>query len=242
MRRIGFALLASVALIGGAAAADMPVKAPVYKAPVIAPPYNWTGFYVGGHIGGAWSNVDISDPTGAVFAPLGATIGADGNGFLGGGQIGFNWQTGHWVFGVQGDMAWTGINTSVVDPFLPTMTLNYKTDWIAMLTGRVGYAWDNWLLYAKGGAAWVHSKYSATGTSPFAPIGFSMSGADTRDGWVAGAGVEYGITPNWTAFIEYDYVGLGTRGITLSPPVIAANVNQNISIVKGGINFKFMPF
>ncbi len=126
MRRIGFALLASVALIGGAAAADMPVKAPVYKAPVIAPPYNWTGFYVGGHIGGAWSNVDISDPTGAVFAPLGATIGADGNGFLGGGQIGFNWQTGHWVFGVQGDMAWTGINTSVVDPFLPTMTLQLQ--------------------------------------------------------------------------------------------------------------------
>ena len=77
------------------------------------------------------------------------TIGLDGSGLLGGGQIGYNWQTGHWVLGVQGDFAWTGINASVTDPFVPTTTLSYKTDWIGMATARAGYAWDNWLLYVK---------------------------------------------------------------------------------------------
>lgn len=247
MRRIGIAVLASLALIGGASAADMPVKAPVYKAPVVAPPYNWTGFYVGGHIGGAWSNVDVSDPTGAIFAPAGSTIGLDGSGLLGGGQVGFNWQTGHWVLGVQGDMAWTDINVSETDPFLATTTLSYKTDWIGMATGRVGYAWDNWLLYAKGGAAWVHNSYSAADTR--VRIGFSANGADTRTGWIAGGGLEYGLTPNWTLFAEYDYIGLGTHGATLTGTTgggaamtLAADVKQNISVVKGGFNYKFSTF
>lgn len=243
MRRVGFVLLASIALIGSAAAADMPIKAPVYKAPVVAPPYNWSGIYVGGHIGGGWSNVDISDPTGAVFAPLGSTIGLNGNSLLGGGQIGFNWQSGHLVLGAQGDLAWAHMNASTIDPFIPTMTLSYKTDWIGMLTGRAGYAWDNWLLYAKGGAAWVHSNYSAVDPA-FLRVGVNVSGSGTQSGWIAGGGLEYGLTPNWTLFAEYDYIGLGTHGVTMTGggATIAANVKQKISIVKGGINFKFNAF
>lgn len=246
MRRLQCALLAAVAVIGVvsiASAADMPVKAPVYKAPIVAAPYNWNGFYVGGHIGGAWSNVDASDPTGAIFAPAGSTIGLDGRGLLGGGQVGYNWQTGHWVLGVQGDFAWTGINVSTVDPFVTTTTLSYKTDWIGMLTGRVGYAWDNWLLYVKGGAAWVHSKYGAVDPA-LLRVGIDVSGSSTQSGWIAGGGLEYGLTPNWTLFAEYDYIGLGTHGVTMTGggATIAANIKQNISIVKGGINYKFSAF
>lgn len=247
MRRLQCALLAAVAVIGVvsiASAADMPVKAPVYKAPIVAAPYNWNGFYVGGHIGGAWSNVDASDPTGAIFAPAGSTIGLDGRGLLGGGQVGYNWQTGHWLLGVQGDFAWTGINVSTVDPFLATTTLSYKTDWIGMATARAGYAWDNWLLYVKGGAAWVHSSYSIADSR--VRIGVNASGDDTRTGWIAGGGLEYGLTPNWTLFAEYDYIGLGTHGVTMTGTTtagaavsVAADVKQNISIVKGGVNFKF---
>lgn len=246
MHRLGLALLASTLVVGSAAAADMPVKAPVYKAPVMAPLYDWNGFYVGGHIGGAWSNVDVSDPTGAIFAPAGSSIGMGGSGLLGGAQAGYNWQTGHLVLGVQGDFAWTGINVSTVDPFIATTTLTYKTDWIGMLTGRVGYAWDNWLLYVKGGAAWVHNEYSASGAAAFVrAVGSSpVSGSSTQTGWTVGGGLEYGLTPNWTLFAEYDYIDLGNFGVTMTGGggTLAANVNQNISLVKGGFNYKFKAF
>jgi outer membrane immunogenic protein len=242
-RRFGLTSLAVAGVIAGlsqtALASDLPARMPA-KAPYISPVsvYNWTGFYVGGHIGGAWSDANLSDPTGVNFAPTGATIGDHGSGFLGGAQVGFNWQTGNWVFGVQGDMSWTGINAGVIDPFVTTTTLNYKSDWLATVTGRVGYAWNNWLLYGKGGAAWVHNKYSAT--DPVFAI--NATGNDTRAGWVAGGGVEYGITPNWTTFIEYDYIGLGTHTVTLSDPTFGAvpvGIHQNIQIVKAGINYRF---
>jgi len=108
---------------------------------------------------------------------------------------------------------------------------------------RAGYAWDNWLLYAKGGAAWVHSNYSAVDPA-FLRVGVNVSGSGTQSGWIAGGGLEYGLTPNWTLFAEYDYIGLGTHGVTMTGggATIAANVKQNISIVKGGINFKFNAF
>jgi outer membrane immunogenic protein len=239
MRYLVVALLAATTLgVGAAAASDLPVRqapAPMYSP---TPVYNWTGFYVGGHIGGAWSNADISDPTGVNFAPAGVAIGNNGNGFLGGAQIGYNWQTGNWVFGIQGDMSWTSIDASVINPFITTMTFNDKTDWLATVTGRIGYAWNNVLWYGKGGGAWVHNNIS--GTDPTVP--FNFTGSDTRGGWTFGTGLEYGFTPNWTAFIEYDYIGLGTRTITLTDPVfgnIQADVQQNIQIVKGGINYKF---
>ena len=241
MRILKAASLAAALTIGAASiasAADMPVKAPVYKAPIVAPAYNWSGFYIGGHVGGAWSNVDASDPANN-FALLSDIISLNGRGLLGGGQVGFNWQSGHWVLGVQGDMAWAGISASAPGAFTPLDTLSYKTDWIGMATGRVGYAWDNWLLYAKGGAAWVHNKYSIDLGRLRIP--FNGNGADTRTGWIAGGGLEYGLTPNWTLFAEYDYIGLGTRGITVTDGAVTvpANVKQSISIVKAGANFKF---
>lgn len=236
MRYFGVALLAATTLgIGAAAASDLPVRKAPRTAPMYspAPVYNWTGFYVGGHIGGAWSNADISDP-----AVPGPTLGNDGSGFLGGAQLGFNWQTGNWVFGIQGDMSWTGIDASASDPTVTTTTFNYKSDWLATVTGRVGYAWNNWLLYGKGGGAWVHNKYNVTDPT----VGLNATASDTRGGWTVGTGLEYGITANWTAFIEYDYIGLGTHTVTLTDPTFGngqANIRQDIQIVKGGINYKF---
>ncbi|MDI3470948.1 MAG: hypothetical protein OJF62_003011 [Pseudolabrys sp.] len=240
MRRVGLAIILLSVAVGSASAADIPVKAPVTPAPVVAPIYNWSGFYVGGHVGAAWSNAHISDPTGVNFAPPGASIGDDGSGILGGAQIGVNWQIQRWVLGIQGDFAWTGIDASVTDPFLPAMTLSYKTEWIGMLTGRVGYAWDNWLLYLKGGAAWVHNKYSAVDPA-FLRVGVNATGADTRVGWTLGGGFEYGFTPHWSAFVEYDYIGLGTHTVTLTATAgsLPADVKQNINIVKVGINYRF---
>ncbi len=242
MRQFVAGLLAATTLgIGVAAATDLPVRvaprvvqapAPMYSP---MPVYNWSGFYVGGHIGGAWSNATTSDPTGANFAPAGSNISNNGSGFIGGGQIGYNWQRGNWVFGVQGDMAWTGINASAADPFVPGLTFNGKVSWLGTATGRIGYAWNNVLLYGKGGGAWVNNKISGSGA------GVSVTGTNTRAGWTVGTGVEYGFAPNWTTFIEYDYVGLGTSTVTLTGTGISApaSIKQNISIVKAGINYKF---
>ena len=238
MRHLVVALLAATTLgVGAAAASDLPTRrapAPMYSPIQV---YNWTGFYVGGHIGGAWSNTSLSDPTGNNFAPVGSTIGDNGSGFLGGAQIGYNYQTGPVVFGIQGDWSWTGINNSVLDPFDNTTTFRDKADWLATVTGRIGYAWNNVLWYGKGGGAWVHNKYSATDA-----FGLNATGSDTRGGWTLGTGLEYGFTPNWTTFIEYDYIGLGTHTITLTDPANGsgqAGIRQNIQIVKGGINYKF---
>jgi len=221
-----------------ASAADLPAGMPTVPVPFGSPVYNWTGFYIGGHMGGTLSSANASDPTGVNFAPLGASISQDDTGFLGGFQFGFNWQTGNLVFGVQGDMAWTTINAGLTDPFSTTTTLNYKTDWLTTVTGRVGYAWDNILLYGKGGAAWVHNNVSVT--DPTIPL--SATGNETRFGWTAGGGLEYGFAPNWTGFIEYDYIGLGTASVTVTDPIagpLSANFEQNIQTVKGGINYKF---
>jgi outer membrane immunogenic protein len=224
-----------------ASAADLPTQMPAAAAPFISPVYNWTGFYIGGHMGTALSHVTASDPTGLNFAPLGASISDDATGFLGGLQFGLNWQTGNLVFGVQGDMSWTSINPSIVDPFFTTTTLNYKTDWLANATGRVGYAWDNILLYGKGGAAWVHNNVSVTDPT----ISLSATGNATRTGWTAGGGFEYGFAPNWTGFIEYDYIGLNTASVSVTDPLagtFSANFQQHIQMVKGGINYRFGGF
>jgi outer membrane immunogenic protein len=225
---MNFKLTAAVAAIIGlgaaqaAVAADLPAR-PVYKAPAAMPMiYNWSGIYIGGHIGGGWNNVDV----------LGA--GANSSGFIGGGQIGANWQWGSMVLGLQADISATDLSDT---SSLATTSANYKTDWVSTLTGRIGYAQNNWLAYFKGGAAWAHNKYSVVD-----PGVSNYTGNDTETGWTVGGGLEYGFSPNWSAFIEYNYIDLGTRNVTLVDPVLGAAVTpvkQDIQMVKAGINYRF---
>jgi outer membrane immunogenic protein len=165
-----------------------------------------------------------------------------GSGLLGGVQLGYNWQTGPWVFGVQGDFAWAGIKANGADPDIPGLTLTDKIDWVGTASGRIGYAWNTLLLYGKGGAAWVHNKYGGT----FPGLGQVTSGSETRTGWLIGGGLEYAFTRNWTAFVEYDYIGLGTHTTTITciNPAFCvgtaqASIKQNLSLAKVGINYKF---
>jgi outer membrane immunogenic protein len=214
---------------------------PATAVPFVSPVYKWTGFYIGGNIGTALSRVTASDPTGVIFAPLGASISDDATGFIGGVQFGFNWQMGNFVLGAQGDLSWTSIDAGIADPFVTTTTINYKTDWLATATGRVGYAWDNFLLYGKGGAAWMHNNVSVTDPT----IALSATGTETRIGWTAGGGIEYGFAPCWTGFIEYDYIGLSTASVTVTDPFagpLSVNFDRNVQMVKGGINYKFGGF
>jgi outer membrane immunogenic protein len=220
--------------IGSAQAADLPpARVPAAVAPVVyAPPvYNWSGFYVGGNLGAGFASSSWSDP----FTGANNTFSKDG--FIGGGQIGANWQINVLVLGIEGDFDWTGLKGSGHDSL--ANTINTDTQWTSTVTGRIGAAFDRLLVYGKGGVAFAHDNDSLNDTS-----GNTASTSLTRTGWTAGAGLEYAFAPNWTAKIEYDYLGFGNQTLNLPTPALptySTNASLNVQEVKAGINFKFGP-
>ena len=137
------------------------------------------------------------------------TVSHKADGFLGGGQVGFNYQTGMFVFGVEGDVSWADIKGgSNIGPVIGApLGANFNTDvdWTATLTGRLGLAFDRWLVYGKGGVAWAHDKYNTN----FYTFPGTVELSETRVGWTVGAGVEYAFAPQWTAKLEYNYMDFG---------------------------------
>jgi outer membrane immunogenic protein len=231
----GLALAAGAGLsIGAGTAADLPVRvAPPTVPPVayVQPVYNWSGFYVGGHIGGGFADSSWSDPfTGAnnTFNKLG---------FLGGGQVGANIQFNALVLGVEGDFSWTGLKGTGTDSI--GNTIGTTTNWTSTVTGRVGAAFDRLLVYGKGGVAFAQDQSSLT------DLGANTASTTfMRTGWTAGAGLEYGLSQNWSAKIEYDYLGFGSKALNFSTPLQPAyttNANLNVQEVKAGLNFRFGP-
>jgi outer membrane immunogenic protein len=228
MRRGLFAALAVAGIAtasGTALAADM--QRPVYKAPpagVLPVTYDWTGFYIGGHVGYGWAEKNWQDG----FGLFGASHEASG--VLGGLQGGFNYQIGQFVIGAEGDWSWAGLSgssNSVLANF------NTNVDWTATLTGRAGIAFDRWLVYAKGGAAWARDRFSTNFyTFPASEV------TDTRLGWTVGAGVEYAFAPQWTAKLEYNYMDFGNRDVSFSPGT-TTSIDQQVHAIKFGINYKF---
>jgi outer membrane immunogenic protein len=264
-------LLASSALLfcGPVVAADLPARMSV-KAPVVAAvPYSWTGCYIGGHVGAGWDRTNFADPgnpdvsapaiTIQNIAPLGSSIGVNGHtAALGGVQTGCDYQfANHWVVGLAGDVSWTDIHGLANDPFFANkngtlITLTTRTDRIATVAGRVGYAWDHFLLYGKGGAAWAHDQYgvqnllglNASFCGTF-PATCNPTGNTDRMGWIVGAGFEWVFADNWSAMVEYDHYGFGSKGVGFADPasLVATtatfNVRQNIDVIKVGINYRF---
>jgi outer membrane immunogenic protein len=220
-------------MAGPAAAADLAPGAPLPQ-PYIAPLYDWTGFYLGPHVGGGWSNATIGDPTGANFAPLGTGVGASGSGWVAGGQLGYNKQLGAWVFGVEGDLSYTDIHGTTTSPFGANVAS--RLNWVGTVTGRLGIAWDRTLLYAKAGAA-----FGETSVSTQFPVVIA-SGKDTRAGWTVGAGAEFALWNNWSVKAEYNYIDLGTRTVTAIPPAgppIPADTALTEHMIKLGANYHF---
>jgi len=236
MRRLAIALLASIAVIGSAAAADMPTKAPMYtKAPVIVPPYNWTGFYIGGNVGYSWGRQDVS------LLPGGTTDSVRLDGVIGGGQLGYNWQFNQIVLGLEADIQASGQKGDGIDPapinstFLPTITFNDKLDWFGTVRGRLGFAQDRWLAYVTGGWAYGHGNLSGTAT------GFGAFSASTNySGWTVGGGVEWAFMDKWSAKLEYLYIDFGDGPtIALAPPTTVVGGKMTDNIVRVGLNYKF---
>ena len=239
MKRIatlGIGALALASLSLPSFAADL--KAP----PPVAPPvllYNWSGFYVGAHVGYGWGSNDWTDTTlvGVVF-PDG---GHDLSGFLLGGQIGFNWQAGNWVFGVEAQVSWAN-NDGTHLCLVGLAFCNSQTNWLGTVAGRIGYAFNNVLVYGKGGFAFIDQEFLVFDAATFG--GLFLAAADqTRTGWMVGVGLEYGFTPNWSFKIEYNFMDFGGDNFNFVDPIIGPlgifEIEQQISVVKAGVNYRF---
>jgi outer membrane immunogenic protein len=234
---------------GAALAADVPVKAP------LLPPsaYNWTGIYVGAHVGYGggmkdWINFEFD------YAAKGP---------LGGIQLGINQQIGNWLIGIEGDFSWADIKGSQgyvrfgpVDGLRITSAASSKIDMVTTVAGRLGFAADRWLVYIKAGAAWAHEKHTFNETQELfgrsASVGTTaVNGAETRFGPMFGVGAEYAFVASWSAKLEYNYLDFRTGSVNLigsraasgfvDPFVTTTGLPQAIHLVKLGVNYRFGP-
>ena len=247
----GVSALCAVGLGHGALAADIPVKA---RPPVVASVYNWTGFYIGAHVGYGRGQKDWTE----------FTLNYDVSGWLGGGQIGFNQQVGNFVFGIEADASWSNIKGSQTltlgGPaigFTQTAIGSTEIDRIVTVAGRLGFAQDRWLVYVKGGAAWVHENHAfnvslngalAVG-GPAITAAIVGAGSEDRFGAMLGIGSEFALWGNWSFKSEYNYIHLPTGAVTMIgrqalvvvpiPFAFRQHIPETIHLAKFGINYRF---
>jgi outer membrane immunogenic protein len=224
--------LAALGATAPAFAADLGARAPYsYKAPpaYVAPLYNWTGFYIGGHLGGAFSESNN-------FGGL-ALSNSDNGRFLGGVQAGADYQFApNWVVGVEGQYSWlTSSNNGAVFPNAYVYTDNQRG--LGSVTGRVGYTWGPGLAYVKGGYA--YSDNSENLVLNGLPATFALTG-NHSNGWTVGAGVEYMLAQNWSAKVEYQYYDFGDSQFA-TPTALApfGSFHNDEHTLKAGLNYRF---
>jgi outer membrane immunogenic protein len=241
MKKITLALTVLAVSATSAFAADLPAR--VYtKAPMVAPVvvYSWTGCYIGGNVGGVsarktWNVTNFGDLIGS----------HDADGWLGGVQAGCNYQIGNWVFGIQGDYDWVNASGSNIDLVSRVQLIDRsQIDGLGSVTGRLGYAFDRFLPYVKGGVAWERDRYTVNfGPLTTQPGVLFSQASETRQGYTVGFGGEYAFWKTLSAFIEYDYYDFGTK--TNAFTVVAngvqqfADIRERKNVVKVGINWKF---
>jgi len=236
------AALLTLSMVGNAAEVPpypRPVAPPVY----VPPPFSWTGFYIGPNLGGAWGQRNLTD----TLLGLSLSNVNDKGAFIGGGQLGFNYQFGNFVLGIEADFDGVATTnspgTGVVGPAFGTIQVTSNNRWIATLAGRFGVTNDTWLFYGKAGGGWVGSdNLTITNTVTGASIaGFSNN---TNSGWLVGAGIEWALAPNWSVKIEYDYLGLDNQTFTAPAGTFLAGdtfttSKSNVQMVKVGANYLF---
>jgi outer membrane immunogenic protein len=258
MKRVAFALAFCIGAGSVALAADLPPpyvpppRAPAMYVPVV-PPYSWGGFYIGGNLGAGWnSGGSVSDTFGSTFTGSGQTTK-----FLGGGQVGVNYEFySGVVIGAEAMFDWlpnttntfNATNSSIIAaPGTNTASATLNSRWLTTATGKLGYAWDRVLVYGKGGGAWVGANNPNLTVNG---AGVTLSNNTTTNfGWTAGIGVEWAFAYSWSARVEYDFIGLQNQSITVpgtaGPGSAAFNGdtlnfnNRNISMLTAGLNYKF---
>jgi outer membrane immunogenic protein len=239
MKRFLLGTLGLVAMAAPSVAADLPArtytKAP---PPMAAPIYDWTGFYIGANGGWAESR-NCWD-----VVQLGGVLFNDGclnkSGGLVGGQLGYRWQWGQAVFGLEAQGDWANIRSSHISLFDPTITTFTKVDGLGLFTGQLGWAWGPSLLYLKGGAAVVSDQFGLITNIN----GVTVATVDsTRWGGTIGVGFEYLFTPNWSVGLEYDHLFMGHNnnsfGVGGLFATLANQINQDVDMVTVRFNYKF---
>jgi len=225
-----------------ASAADLGrPPAPAYVPPAPPPPFSWTGFYIGGNLGAAWTQGNVSDSFGNSWSNAQKAV------FAGGGQVGANYQFNWAVIGIEADFDWLANNHNSSNTVLTAVgPLQFSANdrWMTTLAARFGVAADNWLFYAKGGGGWVGVNnptinHVNTGGS------ISVSNSNSNSGWLAGAGIEWGFAPNWTARLEYDFLGLSNKSFTVpsnslfAPNDVISINNRDVQTLTVGVNYLF---
>ena len=226
-----------VLFLGPASASDLPVRT-YTKAPAIAAPYDWSGFYIGANAGVASSRFNwffTDDPTAP--GPAGNEGAHSSTGAVAGGQIGYNWQMSSWVFGVEAQGDWTKLKGQSASQFFPGFINRSRVDALGFFTGRAGYAWNNTLLYVKGGAVVARNFFDYFGLAP------GTAPSENRRGGVLGAGLEYGFAPNWSLGVEYLHGFFGTRHISFVQTgpfgLPSDDISQSLDMVTARINYRF---
>jgi outer membrane immunogenic protein len=234
--------LVALGMASSALAADLPARTYTKAPAAMATIYDWSGFYIGANGGYGWSR----DCRRNLNIPL--ELGCyDATGGVAGGQIGYRWQSGGWVFGLEAQGDWADLkgSTANLNPAVePFSGLGSRMDAFGLFTGQVGYAWNNALIYVKGGAAVTDRRFDFT----FLPTGVvtNSTGFSTHWGGTVGAGVEYGFTPNWSAAIEYDHIferrhnvvftGTGAAGAVLAGSRISGG---DTDLITARVNYRW---
>ena len=264
---IAGATFASLLVATSASAADLPAYT---KAPAVAVVYDWTGFYIGTNVGYSWGR-GSTDGTATTTAVTGAaapvittaplTGRADVNGFIGGAQLGYNWQAGRFLYGLEGDIQFSNERASgdvctvagcPAGTFV--FTRDYKLDWFGTARGRLGYLpAERLLLYVTGGLAYG----GFSGSSLFGVAGANAldigSWSSVHAGWTVGAGAEAALGSNWSVKFEYLYMDLGSVGGSSSAATVTSlpnarttttlatvfNTRFTDNIVRVGLNYRF---
>jgi outer membrane immunogenic protein len=249
------ALLATPAL-----GADMPLKAP----PPPPPPPTWTGCYLGGNAGGAWSAThdtwtNIVEGAGgfaagaATVLPAAANATINSSGFIGGGQFGCNNQTGQFVLGLEADLDWDSLKTTRAATsaagaaIVPgAITESVQNNWLSTFRARAGVANGAWLFYVTGGGAIADARTFDQVCFPTAVVPACVTGSSTNAvGWTAGAGIEWMFAPSWSVKVEYLYVDLPRTTETSTAPAafplatFTPNHTFTENIARLGINYHF---
>ncbi len=249
MKKLVSALTSVVAFSGTALAADMAVKAPVYKAPPPVAVYDWSGFYIGLNGGGGWGSKCLSETNDAGLGvqnpPLPEGCNHPSGGVVGG-QVGYRWQMSSWVFGVEAQGDWANLTGSNVNLTFTRISDGSRIDAFGLFTGQVGYAWNSVLWYVKGGAAVTDDKYSTVGIASGL---IADKSSETRWGGVIGTGIEFSFAQGWSVAFEYDHLFMGTRdvnafgvgnfGVPVGGFSATDRIRQDVDLAFVRVNYRF---
>ena len=249
MKRLVLAVVLSVGAGSAALAADLPPpmapppRAPATYVPAPIPYYNWSGFYIGGNVGGVFSGLSASDTLRSNFTST------TSQSFLGGGQVGVNWEFGPGVvIGAEADFDWLPNTKNTITATAPggaTAVTAINNRWLTLVDARLGYAWDRFMVYGKGGGAFAgvsNSNGTVNGTN------VNISGPGSVSGWTVGVGVEYAFWGNWSVKAEYDFVRLSSATYTVPATAAAfagdtiSSNNRQLNMFMVGLNYKFGPW